>query len=110
MSKESYEIKKDLFLYGLYPLTITKDRYGGVYSGGTVLAVNSCSFPEEVFGDDTACSEFWKNDSRGNTIGVGNTIHDAIVDLVNKIDEDIDVLGNDVATYCNNSVVEDENE
>lgn len=108
--KELYEIKKDLFLYGLYPLTITKDRYNGVYSGGTVLAVNSCSFPEEVFGDDTACSEFWNNDSRRNTIGVGDTIHDAIVDLVDKIGEDVYVLGNDVATFCNNSVEEKEND
>ena len=108
--KESYKINKDLELYEIYPLTITKDRYGGVYSGGTVLAVKSYSFPEEVFGDDTTCSEFWTYDSRRNIIGVGNTIHDAIVDLANKIDEYVYAIGNAVATFCNNHVEEKENE
>ena len=70
----------------LYPLTIIKDRYNGVYSGGKWLAF--CNDPDEIntdiWGSDTACDFFWWEYKNGNinmVIGIGDTISDAVEDL-----------------------------
>ena len=45
----------------MYPVTIIRTRYGGVYEGGPWAALD-CSHdevPEAAIGDDVACVEFW---------------------------------------------------
>ena len=46
---------RDLTLFGIYPLTITLDRYEGTYSGGKILAINSDEFPQGVSSGDIEC-------------------------------------------------------
>lgn len=77
---------KDLDSYGIYPLTITLDRYEGTYSGGKILAINSDEFPQGVSSGDLECDEFWKDYKNIITIGVGDTVHDAIMDLKRKME------------------------
>lgn len=74
----------------LYHLTITMDRYNGVYSGGTFTAWNLD--PDEVpweiaGGDDTAMTIFEKINSgmRNLTYGVGRTPDEAAIDLYLKL-------------------------
>ena len=76
----------------LYPLTIIKDRYNGVYSGGKWLAF--CNDPDEINTDiwdsDTPCDCFWWEYKNGNidmVIGIGNTINDAVEDLRTKLND-----------------------
>lgn len=47
--------------FDIYPLTITKDRYTGTYSGGEWTAWNcdADEVPEEIACDDVTCCEFW---------------------------------------------------
>lgn len=77
---------RDLTLFGIYPLTITLDRYEGVYSGGKILAINNEEFPQGVFSGDIECDEFWKDYENINTIGVGDSIYEAIMDLKRKME------------------------
>lgn len=45
----------------IYPATIIRTRYGGVYEGGRWAALD-CSHeevPEAAIGDDIECAEFW---------------------------------------------------
>lgn len=69
----------------IYPLTILKDRYGGIYSGGKYLAFNKHhdEIPNNVYGDDIACCEFWEDFC--DVYGTGNTIENAIQELTEKI-------------------------
>ena len=76
---------RDLTLFGIYPLTITLDRYEGTYSGGKILAINSDEFPQGVSSGDIECDEFWRDYENINTIGVGDSIYEAIMDLKKKI-------------------------
>lgn len=71
----------DLTIESIYPLTITSDRYTGTYSGGKFTAWNlePSEIPEEAFGDDVCCWEFWKYNKI--PCGVGNTIEEAIGNL-----------------------------
>lgn len=78
---------RDLDSYGIWPLTITIDRYNGVYSGGKILAINNEEFPQEVFSGDIECHEFWVDLGNRNLIGVGDSIDEAIMDLKKKIGE-----------------------
>lgn len=81
----------------IYPLTITKDRYGGKYSGGKWIAwhLYACDVPKWRYFDDALDNfSFWKNvksdvndDVSSNYIvGVGDTIEEAIQDLEKKLD------------------------
>jgi hypothetical protein len=47
--------------YDLYPMTVIKTRYGGIYEGGPWAALD-CSFhevPLAAVGSDIECAEFW---------------------------------------------------
>ena len=47
--------------FDIYPLTITKDRYSGVYSGGEWTAWNcdADEVPSDISDDDVTCCGFW---------------------------------------------------
>ena len=65
----------------IYPLTIIKDRYTGVYSGGKYTAWNMYhdEIPKEIDEDDVTCINFWAyNDI---PVGIGETIYSAIESL-----------------------------
>ena len=66
----------------VYPVTITMDRYGGTYSGGSWLAFNTdvCGVPTECFADDLTCAMFWREVDE-NTIGIGETPDQALFNL-----------------------------
>ncbi len=65
----------------LYPLTITKDRYNGLYSGGEYTAWNlePEEIPPQIFYDDVSCYDFWTNNKV--PVGKGNTPLEAIKNL-----------------------------
>lgn len=72
----------------IYPLTIINDRYSGTYSGGKFTAwnVEANEIPESVNGDDITCLSFWDSEQcKEYTIGIGNTIKDAVADLYCKM-------------------------
>ena len=64
----------------IYPLTIIKDRYNGVYSDGKYLAFNLDfdEIPPGAIGDDTECRNFFDN---CDSYGRGDSIEVAICDL-----------------------------
>lgn len=70
------------FIDDIRPLTIVRDRYSGVYSGGKYTAWNCRpdEIPEEIFLDDVTCSEWW-NTAIGWVIGRGDTEREAALDL-----------------------------
>lgn len=65
----------------IYPLTIVRDRYSGVYSGAKFTAWNlhSHNIPEDVAGSDPDCMNFWYNDDI--VCGKGDTPEQAQNDL-----------------------------
>ena len=74
----------------IYPLTITKDRYSGTYSGGYFTAWNldPDQIPYEITCDDTSASVVFSLIKRGQldlTYGVGSTPNEAVFDLYSKI-------------------------
>lgn len=77
--------------FEIYPLTITKDRYDGIYSGGKYLAWNKN--PEDVpplpFEKDKIADDYWaqvrKSNYGKNAVGIGNTIDAAIQDLILRL-------------------------
>jgi len=79
----------------IYPLTIIKDRYNGVYSGGAYTAWNldPDDVPRLVHGDDMTCMDFWSAHSKNNKcwdgstiiVGKGATIEEAVADLREKL-------------------------
>lgn len=84
--------KADTIFDSIYPLTITADRYGGVYSGGDYMAWNldPCDVPTEPFADDVTCMEFWYGEDvdvitgerRSDILcGVGGTPEEAVANL-----------------------------
>lgn len=77
MSKEN---NKDI-----YPLTIIRDRYNGVYSKGKYLAFNLDYYdiPQEIDGYDVECFDFWcYSEPSKYKIGKGNTIEEALENLI----------------------------
>lgn len=77
-----------------YPLTVVMDRYSGIFSGGKFTAWNRDPdmIPDDVYGGDSEAFDFWKkyHNDRGkksdfNTIGFGNTVEEAIDDLISKL-------------------------
>lgn len=69
-----------------YPLTITRDRYTGVYSGAQWTAWNCepSEIPEGPFLDDVGCAWFWEENKL--PVGLGRTPSIAILDLMNKLE------------------------
>lgn len=70
----------------IYPLTITRDRYRGTYSGGRFTAWNCHpdDIPEEISLDDVSCQEWWySSDTR--YVGRGNSPLEAVSDLYRRI-------------------------
>lgn len=70
----------------IYPLTIVKDRYTGVYSGGLYTAWNldPDEVPIEICCGDSECMSFWMNNDI--LVGIGNTMQDAANDLERKLE------------------------
>lgn len=64
-----------------YPLTILKDRYGGIYSGGDYLAfpLEPNNLPYGYAASEVTCVSFWKDYSE--PVGKGNTPEEASVIL-----------------------------
>lgn len=79
------------YSFQIYPLTIVRDRYNGVYSGAKFTAwhCEAESIPEGVNGDDVGCDECWDEIEHSseweNQIGYGNTIDEAIEDLFGRL-------------------------
>lgn len=69
----------------IYPLTIIKSRYNGIYSGGIYLAFNlhHQDVPSEATGGDMECDEFWREYSR--PVGKGSKPGEAIYNLLRKL-------------------------
>ena len=61
----------------LYPLTIVCDRYTGCYSGGKFTEWN-------FYADDVGCATFFSNTK--NIYGRGKTPNDAVMDLINRLE------------------------
>ena len=70
----------------IYPLTVVKDRYNGVYSGGVYTAWNmdADEVPIEISCGDTECMSFWMDNDI--PVGIGNTMQDAVNDLAQKLE------------------------
>lgn len=64
-----------------YPLTIAQARYGGAYEGSEWIAfhLEPCEVPEEAFGDNSQCAEWWLDNGEG--VGRGKTPHEALENL-----------------------------
>lgn len=86
----------------IYPLTIIKDRYCGLYSEGNYTAWNMeyYTIPYEVDEDDIRCGVFWDELKQGKKmlkncfkkpvfVGLGQTPQEALDDLVQKIENNI---------------------
>lgn len=82
----------------LYPVTIIKDRYNGVYSGASYTAFYADldwlnSEYEGYCGDDKGCREWWINARRekylinGAFIGRGGSPDLALKDLFNRMSD-----------------------
>ena len=73
-------------IYEIYPLTIVRDRYNGIYSGGMYLAFNLDYYeiPIEISGSDIPCWEWWNN-NKDYLVGKGETPTKAINDLLKKL-------------------------
>lgn len=72
----------------VYPLTVIRDRYNGVYSGGDYLAFN-LDFDEMspgIIGDDVECANFFYECAV--VYGKGDTLMAAVADLCEKLKED----------------------
>ena len=72
--------------YEIYPLTIIRDRYNGIYSGGCYLAFNLDYYeiPIEISGSDIPCLEWWK-ENKYILVGKGYDVTSAIFDLAVKM-------------------------
>lgn len=71
----------------LYPLTIIRDRYNGVYSGASWLAFNLDynEIPDAVCGSDIDCLNFWQNEGKDMVVGKGAYPQEALNDLYWKV-------------------------
>ena len=89
LSKEKTQINTDI-----YPLTVVADRFNGTYSNGKFTAwnCNPCNVPEEIYTRDDAFY-FWSDvytngyDRDVPNFGIGNTIEEAISNLVDKLND-----------------------
>ena len=92
MSNRLSVIMLDVYLVDMYPLTITKDRYSGTYSGGEWLAfpLEASGVPEEIDGDDIECMTFW--DEYKGIVGKGGSMEEAIQSLRDNIEKTLDEM------------------
>jgi hypothetical protein len=69
------------------PVTITPDRYGGVYSGGTWLAfpLDTAEVPDGPFGGDVVAAAWW-DDADDMPVGRGGTPNEAYDDLLRRLE------------------------
>lgn len=67
-----------------YPVTVVKDRFGGVYSGGAYTAWNlePWELPNEIAGGDMICCDFWADNRNRQICGKGATPDEAERDLI----------------------------
>lgn len=76
----------------VFPITICKDRYEGVYSGGKWIAISLDVWEIVKFDleleDDDPYTGFWQSDSARH-IGRGETIEDALKDMVKRYIDDL---------------------
>lgn len=74
-----------MMLDHVYPLTVVRDRYAGIYSGAKYTAWNlECSeVPMEIRADDCTCAWFWSGNR--TLVGFGDTPNDAEFDLYSKM-------------------------
>ena len=58
----------------IYPLTVMKDRYSGVYSEGKYLAFNDYfhHLPKNIAGSDGDCLTFWSDFEQGKSLNYFN--------------------------------------
>ena len=68
-----------------YPLTVTRDRYNGAYSGGRLTAwlLDPEEVPKEINDNDGPCREFWTEENK-QRCGIGNSFEEALLDLFFK--------------------------
>ena len=82
----------------IYPLTVIKDRYTGVYSGGVFTAWNEdyYNIPSDISDDDITCMAFWSDylvskkfnvDGNPLAVGIGSTADEAMKDLQLKLNK-----------------------
>jgi len=78
-------MSKDFMEDEIYPLTITADRYNGVYSDGKYIAWNLLAedVPEGAEADDCGCHSFWLDNEI--ICGKGRTVSEALADLYMKL-------------------------
>ena len=71
----------------IWPVTITPDRYGGVYSGGAWLAfpLDTSAVPQGPFGGDPVAHAWW-NDAGDVPVGRGATPDQAYHDLLQRLE------------------------
>jgi hypothetical protein len=67
----------------IWPVTVSKDRYNGVYSKALWLAfcLEPCEVPEEPWGDDVTAGVYWREHPYVELIGKGSTMEEAVADL-----------------------------
>jgi hypothetical protein len=61
-TNEPFPEEPEEYAPALYPITMTRSRYGGLYSGGTFMAfpLPPDEIPREARGDDVECVTFFK--------------------------------------------------
>ena len=69
----------------IWPVTIIRTRYGGVYERGEWAAfpLGTEAVPPAATGSDTECADFWAE--FGDSVGVGATPDAALEDLEDKV-------------------------
>lgn len=84
----------------VYPLTVVKTRYGGVYEGGPWAAFNchAHEIPEAAFGDDTTCMFWWENPQV--TVATGESVEDAVSSLEWTLQREIEREAEKVCPVC----------
>ena len=69
----------------IYPVTIIRTRYGGVYEGGRWAAFNLYpdQIPEDATGGDTECAVWWN--THDFPVGVASAPTMALIDLADAM-------------------------
>lgn len=79
--------KDEISILNLYPIVITQTRYSGTYEGGKWASFPSLEdermLPEDAFGDDSECIDFWWSEKAAN-IGRGETPNEAYIDMLER--------------------------
>ena len=70
----------------LYPVTIIRTRYGGVYEGGDWAAFNCDEWdvPGDATAGDPECEAFWR-EPKAVRVGVGGTPDQALAALLRVV-------------------------